>query len=151
MKAMNYYVALYDTEYLKRVLKMSSISNKTKDLTEQALKKTQPFLTLCINHAPISSATKRIKVHVCSATNPTPLPKKPERALTTLPTIAGNTSTAFHASLLSTSASLPNHLFSSPSSPLPRPKAPAVASTIAEMVIEREVSIEKIFIPCSRK
>ena len=76
---------------------------------------------------------------------------KPERALTTLPTIAGNTSTAFPASLLSTSASLPNHLFSSPSSPLPRPKAPAVASTIAEMVIEREVSIEKIFIPCSRK
>ena len=40
MKAMNYYAALYDTEYLKRVLKMSSISNKTKDLTEQALKKT---------------------------------------------------------------------------------------------------------------
>ena len=34
------YVALYDTEYLKRVLKMSGLDKKTKDLIKQALTKT---------------------------------------------------------------------------------------------------------------
>ena len=34
------YVALCDTKYLKRVLKMSGLEKKTKDLTKQALAKT---------------------------------------------------------------------------------------------------------------
>ena len=34
------YVALYDTKYLKRVLKMSGLDKKTKDLIKQALTKT---------------------------------------------------------------------------------------------------------------
>ena len=34
------YVALYDTKYLKRMLKMSDIEKKTKDLTKKALAKT---------------------------------------------------------------------------------------------------------------
>ena len=46
--------------------------------------------TLCINHTSISPATKTIKVHVCSAANPTAFPKKLKMAPTTLPTIAGN-------------------------------------------------------------
>ena len=52
------------------------------------------FLTFCINHAPISPKTKTVKPHVCSATNLTALPKKLKMAPTTLPTIAGNASTA---------------------------------------------------------
>ena len=54
------YVALYNTELydLKRVLKMSNLDKKTKDLIKQALKKAYPFLTLCINHAPISLQQK---------------------------------------------------------------------------------------------
>ena len=34
------YVALYDTKYVKRVLKMSGLDRKTKDLIKQALEKT---------------------------------------------------------------------------------------------------------------
>ena len=34
------YVALCDTKYLKKVLKMSGLEKKTKDLTKQALAKT---------------------------------------------------------------------------------------------------------------
>ena len=34
------YVALYDTKYLKRMLKMSDLEKKTKNLTKQALAKT---------------------------------------------------------------------------------------------------------------
>ena len=34
------YFALYDTEYLKRVLKMSGLDKKTKDLKKQALTNT---------------------------------------------------------------------------------------------------------------
>ena len=41
--------------------------------------------TLCINSTPISPATKTVKAHVCSATNPTVLPKKLRMAPTTLP------------------------------------------------------------------
>ena len=76
---------------------------------------------------------------------------------TTLPTMANNASTIFPASLLSASASLPNHFFKTPSSfdgqpsaPPSLPKTPVIASTIVELVIERAVSIEKIVIPCSR-
>ena len=101
-------------------------------------------------------ATKSIKAHVCSATNPTDFPRKLKIAPTTLPTIAGDASTAFPASLLSVSAILPRHLFKIPSSfggeppvPLPPPKVPVIARKIVEIVIERTVSIENTFMPCS--
>ena len=79
-------------------------------------------------------------------------------ASTTLPTIAGNASTTFPASLLSASAKLSQHFFKTSSSfdrerpprPLPPPKTPVMASTIVEMVIERAVSIENMVMPCSR-
>ena len=90
---------------------------------------------------------------MCSATNPTTLPKK----LTTLSTIAGNASTAFPASHLSASASLFNHLFKTPSShggelptPTPTPKVPVIAIIIVEMVTERAVNTGNVVMPCSR-
>ena len=113
------------------------------------------FLTFCINHTPISPATKTIKVHVCSATNPVALTKT-LIASTTLTAIAGNTSSAFPASLLSASASLFNHLLKTPSffdgeppsSPLPPPpKTTEIVSTIIEKVIERAVSTETMVQP----
>ena len=108
------------------------------------------FLTFCINHTPISPATKTIKVHVFSAKNPTTLLKKRKIARATLTKIAGNTSTAFLASHLIASASLFNHLFKTPSffdgepppPPLPPPKTTEIASTIVEIVMERAVSTE---------
>ena len=77
-------------------------------------------------------------------------------APTTLSTIAGNASTAYSASLLSASASLPNHFFKIPSTfggepPPPLcPKTPIMESTIVEIVIERAVNTEKIVVPCLR-
>ena len=77
-------------------------------------------------------------------------------APTTLPAIAGNASTAFPASLLSESANTFNPFFKTPSSfdgrppvPQPLPKAPVIARTIVEIVIERAVSIENMVRPCS--
>ena len=68
-------------------------------------------------------------------------PRKLKIAPKTLPTIAGNASTVFPASLLSASASLHNHLSSfggePPTPPLP-PKAPVIARTIVEMVTEMQ-------------
>ena len=108
------------------------------------------FLTFCINHQPTNPATKTIKAHVCSATNPTVFPRKLKIAPTTLPTIAGNASTAFPASSLSAFASLCNHFFKTPSSFQPSPlKTPVIARTIVEIVIERAVSIENMVMPCS--
>ena len=112
---------------------------------------------LCINHTPLSPTTKTIKAHVCSATNPTALPKKLKMASTTLPTMAGIASTAFPASLFSASASLFNQFFKTSSSfggeppaPPPPPKTFEIASTVIETVIERAFRIEKIVMPCSR-
>ena len=62
----------------------------------------------------MSPATKLIKAHVCSATNPTAFLRKLEIAPTALPMIAGNTSTTFHASLLSASPSLSINFFKTP-------------------------------------
>ena len=102
-------------------------------------------------------ATKTIRVHVCTATNPTAFPRKLKIAPTILPKIAGNASAAFPASLLSAFASLSNHFLKTPLSfsgeplvPLsPLPKTPVMARTIVERVIERAVSIENIVLPCS--
>ena len=89
---------------------------------------------------PINSATKIIKAHVCSATNPTGLPRKLKITPTTLPTIAGNASTALPARLLRSSTSLFSHIFKAPSTfggeaglppPLP-PKTPVIASAFVE-------------------
>ena len=105
----------------------------------------------------MSPATKTIKAHVCSATNPTAFPRKVKITPTALPTIAGNASTAFPASFLSASASLSNHYFKTPSSfdgepsaPPPPPKTSVMARAIVEMAIERAVSIEDMVMPCSR-
>ena len=109
------------------------------------------FLTFCMNHTPISPATKTIKVHVFSAKNPTVLPKKLKIAPATLTKTVGNASTAFLACHLIVSASLFNHLFKTlsffdgeppPPPPLPPPKTTETASTIVEIVIERAVSTE---------
>ena len=102
----------------------------------------------------MSPLTKAIRAHVCSAINPTALPKKPRMPPTAFPTIAGNASVDFPANLLSASASLSNYFLKTPSSfggepPVP-PKAPVMARTIVEIVIERAVSIENMVIPCSR-
>ena len=113
--------------------------------------------TLFINHTLINHATKAVKAHVYSATNPMCLHKKPKMAPATLPTKAGNASTAFPASLLSASASLSNHFYKTPSSfdgeppatPHPR-KTPVMASTIVEIVIEMTTRIENMVMPCSR-
>ena len=113
------------------------------------------FLTFCMNHTPISPATKTIKVHVFSAKNPTVLPKKLKIAPATLTKIVGNASTAFLACHLIASASLFNHLFKTPSffdgepppPPLPPPRATEIASTIVEIVIERAVSTETLVQP----
>ena len=94
------HVALYHAEYFKKLLKISDLEI-TKNLIKQVLAKAYPFLTLCINHTPISPAIKA----VCSATNLTVFQRKLEIA----PTIARNASMAFPASLLSTSAILSNH------------------------------------------
>ena len=114
--------------------------------------------SLRINDTPISPATKTIKTHVCSATNPMALTRKLKMASTTLPTIAGNASAASPASVLSASANLSNHflkplhLFDEeplPPPPPPSPKAPAMARKIVEIVTERAVRIEYIVMPCS--
>ena len=92
---------------------------------------------------------------MCSATNPTAFPRKLKIAPTTLPTIVGNASTAFPASLLSASTSLSNHFSKTPSSfdggpPLPPlPKTLVMARTIVQIVIERAVRIENMVMPCS--
>ena len=105
-----------------------------------------------MNHQPTSPATNTIKAHVCSATNPTVFPRKLKIAPATLPTIAGNASMAFSASLLSASANLSNHFFKIPSSfgvelPAPPPqKTPVITKTIDEIVTERTVSIENMVI-----
>ena len=98
--------------------------------------------THCINHTPMSPATKTIKSHVCSATSPTAFPRKLKIAPTTLPTIAGNASSAFPASLLSASANLSNHFYKvplsfhggPPASP-PPPKTPGMEKIIVEIVM----------------
>ena len=62
----------------------------------------------------MSPVRKKIKAHVCSATNPMALPKKLKMTPATLPTIAGNASTVIPASLLSASSSLSNQFFKIP-------------------------------------
>ena len=94
---------------------------------------------------------------MCSATNPTTFPRKLKIAPTTLPTIAGNASRAYPASLLSAFAGLSNHfckILSSfggepPVTPPPPPKTPVIGRTVVEIVIERAVSIENMVMPCS--
>ena len=111
------------------------------------------FSTFCINHTPISPAIKTIKAHVCSAKNPTALPKKLKIAPATLTKVAGNASIAFLASLLIVSASLFNDLFKTTSffdgepPPPPPPKTTERASTIVEIVVERAVSTETMVQP----
>ena len=102
----------------------NEIMKKTCPLIKQALAKTLSFLTFCISHQPMSPTAKTIKAHVCSATNLTAFPRKLKMTPTRLPTIAGNASAAFPASLLSASANLSNHFFKVPLSFDGEPPAP---------------------------
>ena len=111
---------------------------------------------LYLLHQPYTN-TKTIRAHVCSVANPTTFPRKLKIAPTTIPTIAGNASTAFPASLLSALASLCNHFFKTPwsfggepAAPPPPPKALVMARTIVQVVIERAVRTENMVMPCSR-
>ena len=85
------------------------------------------------------------------------MPRKLEIAPTTLPTIAGNSSASFPASLLSASANLSNYFFETlayfdgePPIPPPPQKTPQIATAIVEIVTERAVNIENIVMPWSR-
>ena len=89
--------------------------------------------------------------------NPTAFPRKLKIAPATLPTIAGNASTAFPANRLSAFASLSNYFFKTPLSfggelPAPPPslKALVMGRTTVEIVIETAVSIENMVMPSSR-
>ena len=105
----------------------------------------------------MSPARKTIKAHVYSATNPLVLLRKLKIAPTTLPTIVGNASTAFPASLLSESASLYNHFLKAtlsfggglPPPPLP-PKSPMTESTIVVIPVKMAVNVKIISRICSR-
>ena len=113
-----------------------------------------------MNHTPVSPATITIKGHVCLATNPTVLPKKLKMTPTTLPTMAGNDSTAFPASRLSASANLFSHLFKTSSSlrgepptpppPPSPPKSSVTKSAIVAILAKKAVSVEIIITICSR-
>ena len=105
----------------------------------------------------MSPTTKTIKAHVCSATNPTAFPKKLKIAPTTLPTMVGNVSAVFPASLLRASNSLSNHFFkvllsfdAEPPAPRRPPKTLVMPRIIVEIVMDRAVSIENMVMPCSR-
>ena len=105
----------------------------------------------------MSPTTKTIKAHVCSATNPTAFPKKLKIAPTTLPTMVGNVSAVFPASLLRASNSLSNHFFkvllsfdAEPPAPQRPPKTFVMPRIIVEIVMDRAVSIENMVMPCSR-
>lgn len=54
----------------------------------------------------INLVAKTVKAHVCSATNSEPLSRKLKLSQISITTVAGNTSTAFLASLFKASASL---------------------------------------------
>ena len=101
--------------------------------------------------------TKTTKAHVCSATNPTAFPRKLKIAPTTLPTMVGNVSAVFPASLLRASSSLSNHFFkvllsfdAEPPAPRRHPKTLVMPRIIVEIVMDRAVSIENMVMPCSR-
>ena len=115
------------------------------------------FCILCINHTPMSPATKTVKAHVCSANNPAALPRRLRIAATTLPMIAGNASMAFPPSLSSVFANLSNHFFRIPLSfgrklpaSLPPPKSPTIESIIVAIPAKRAERVEIIITICSR-
>ena len=115
------------------------------------------YLLFHFLHQPcsIQLCNKKIKADICSATNPTALPRKLKIAPTTLPTIA-----AFLVSLLIAFASFVNHFFKALSSfgrgnpeavgLTPPPTTHVIARAIVEMIIERDESIDIILILCSR-
>ena len=68
----------------------------------------------------------------------------------TLPTIAGNASAAYVTSILSTSISLLKQIFLNDTSYFKETltKAPAKASIVAKMIIEKAISINTTLISC---
>ena len=88
--------------------------------------------------------------------NPTAFPRKLKIAPTTLPSIAGNASTDFPASLFSAFAGLSNHFFKTSSSfdgeaPVPPPpaKSPMAESTIVSIPAKTAESVDIIVVICS--
>ena len=104
-----------------------------------------PTVLLCGSTIPATTlVTKTIKVPVFLATNPMALPRKLKMAPITLPSNAGNASTVFPASFLTTSGSLFSHFFKVPSNfggedPEAAgllPKTPVITSAIVVIVVE---------------
>ena len=105
----------------------------------------------------MSPTTKTIRADVYSATDPTALPKKLKMTPTTLPAMAGNTSTGFPASLLSASANLYNYFFKTPlyfggepPVPPPLPKSPVIESIVVAIPAKKVESPKRIVIICLR-
>ena len=104
----------------------------------------------------MSPTTKTIRADVYSATDPTALPNKLKMTPTTLPAMAGNTSTGFPASLLSASANLYNYFFKTlyfggePPVPLPLPKSRMIESTVVAIPAKKVESPKRIVIICLR-
>ena len=117
------------------------------------------FLLLAPIVIPISPEMKTIKAYVCPCNKPIGLSKEFKMTSTALPVIVGNVSTALPAILLRKTASCFSRFFRAPSSgwdgtetvgsPYP-PKTPVIASTTAEMVIERALSIDTTVMPSSQ-
>ena len=107
-------------------------------------------------HKRTSPATKTIRAHVCSATNPMAFPRKLKIAPTILPTTVGNTSVTFPASLLSASANLsifsalPPSFGGETSVLSPPPKSPMTECTIVAIPAKRAESVQIMTTNCSR-
>ena len=148
------YIALWDTKYLKKVLKVPGLKKNKKQRTcKTGTAKDLTFFNLLHNHQLMSPATKTIRAHVYLATDPKAFPRKLKIVPKTLTTMLDNFSTAFPSSSLSASASLPNHPSSFSGEAEPRPPPPktlAMTRKIVEMVIERPVSIGNMVMPYSR-
>ena len=105
----------------------------------------------CVKHTPISPAARAIKAQVCWATNINSFAKKTQKDT--------NSFIPSPASLLRVSASLSNHFYKAPFSfgwddtgrtgPSAPPNTPVMTRSIAEKVVEREVSIATIAMPYS--
>lgn len=103
----------------------------------------------------INLVAKTVKAHVCSATNSEPLSRKLKLSQISITTVAGNTSTAFLASLFKAVypffRKISSFVGDSPEAAgSPSPVCiPAIANAIIYMVTERVLSIDAIEIFCS--
>ena len=117
---------------------------------------TKLFLTFCINHTPKIPAIKTIRAHVCSATNPTALPKKlrwhQQHFLRWQVMPQRPSPRVFWVHLLTylTIFSRPLSFGGEPPVPSPPSKSPMIESTVAAIPAQRVESPKNIVIICSR-